>query len=175
MFFPDKARAFAETRRVLGRGGRFLFNVWDRIETNETPEAVIDALAHLFPTHPPDFLRRVPHGYHDIARIQRDLASAGFTFPHIETLAFTSHAPSARVAATAFCEGTPLRNEIEAHSGPTLKAVTNAVTAALEERFGPGRDRRPHPGPCRRGRGLSKSEKRPSFSLLPPGEGAEGG
>ena len=35
MFFPDKAAAFAETRRVLRPGGTFLFNVWDRIEDNE--------------------------------------------------------------------------------------------------------------------------------------------
>jgi SAM-dependent methyltransferase len=34
IFFPDKARAFAEARRVLRSGGLFLFNVWDRIEEN---------------------------------------------------------------------------------------------------------------------------------------------
>src|SRR6185436_2063586 len=35
MFFPDKAKAFAETRRVLRPGGTFHFNVWDRIVDNE--------------------------------------------------------------------------------------------------------------------------------------------
>ena len=34
MFFPEKSRAFAEARRVLRRGGRFLFSVWDHIEHN---------------------------------------------------------------------------------------------------------------------------------------------
>ncbi|MFM0008240.1 class I SAM-dependent methyltransferase [Paraburkholderia dipogonis] len=29
MFFPRKARAFGETRRVLHPGGTFIFNVWD--------------------------------------------------------------------------------------------------------------------------------------------------
>src|SRR3954464_15364035 len=40
MFFPDKARAFAEARRVLAPGGTFLFNVWDRIADNEFADAV---------------------------------------------------------------------------------------------------------------------------------------
>src|SRR5512132_3754478 len=35
MFFPEKAKAFSEARRVLRPGGVFIFNVWDRIEENE--------------------------------------------------------------------------------------------------------------------------------------------
>src|SRR6185369_13756030 len=35
MFFPDKAKAFSEARRVLAPGGVFMFSVWDRIEENE--------------------------------------------------------------------------------------------------------------------------------------------
>ncbi len=35
MFFPDRATAYRETKRVLRPGGRFLFSVWDRIEENE--------------------------------------------------------------------------------------------------------------------------------------------
>src|SRR5262245_1978957 len=49
MFFPDKAAAFAEARRVLRPGGVFLFNVWDRIEENEFSDVVTNALAPLFP------------------------------------------------------------------------------------------------------------------------------
>jgi ubiquinone/menaquinone biosynthesis C-methylase UbiE len=35
MFFPDRAQAFSEALRVVRPGGVFVFNVWDRIETNE--------------------------------------------------------------------------------------------------------------------------------------------
>src|SRR6185295_11005506 len=40
MFFPDKAKAFAEARRVLASGGVLLFNVWDRIEDNDFANVV---------------------------------------------------------------------------------------------------------------------------------------
>ena len=40
MFFPDKPKAFAETRRVLRPGGAFLFNAWDRIGENEFTDVV---------------------------------------------------------------------------------------------------------------------------------------
>jgi SAM-dependent methyltransferase len=53
MFFPDKAKAFSEARRVLCPGGRFIFNVWDRIEENEFADTVTRALATLFPEDPP--------------------------------------------------------------------------------------------------------------------------
>src|SRR6478752_5641590 len=49
MFFPDKAKAFSEARRVLRPGGVLLFNVWDRIEENEFADAVTTALESLFP------------------------------------------------------------------------------------------------------------------------------
>src|SRR3954469_10644876 len=49
MFFPDKAKAFAEARRVLRPGGLLMFSVWDRIEENEFADTVTAALASMFP------------------------------------------------------------------------------------------------------------------------------
>jgi SAM-dependent methyltransferase len=69
MFFPDKARAFSEARRVLRPGGRFLFNVWDRIDQNEFADIVTNSLETLFPSDPPQFLTRIPHDYHDPAAV----------------------------------------------------------------------------------------------------------
>lgn len=139
MFFPDKAAAFAESRRVLRPGGVLLFNVWDRIETNHFPHEVGKALATLYPADPPRFMERVPHGYHDPGRVATDLKAGGFDGEAIiHTVTRRSHADSPLDVATAFCQGTPLRNEIEARDPSGLPRATRHAAQALARRFGPG-------------------------------------
>jgi SAM-dependent methyltransferase len=137
MFFPDKAKAFSEARRVLVPGGVFIFNVWDRIAENEFADTVTAALATVFAEDPPRFLVRTPHGYHDRATIEHDLASGGLTKSlRISTVAARSRATSAMAAAIAYCQGTPLRSEIEARDASRLIEATEAAAAALARRFG---------------------------------------
>jgi SAM-dependent methyltransferase len=139
MFFPDKAHAFAEARRVLRPGGNFIFNVWDRLAENEFADTVTTALESIFPDDPPRFMDRTPHGYHDTVIIERDLASGGFDSPpEVIAVEARSRAASARVAAIAYCQGTPLRNEIELRDSALLGAATDAAEAALLRRFGVG-------------------------------------
>ena len=138
MFFPDRAAGYREARRVLRPGGRFVLGVWDRIADNEFAEIVTSAVAALFPADPPSFLARTPHGYHDMSIIRRDLSAAGFGDVEIETIAHRSRAPSPRDVAIGYCEGTPLRNEIEARDPTRLDEATEAATAALAARFGSG-------------------------------------
>jgi SAM-dependent methyltransferase len=139
MFFPDKPKAFAEARRVLKPGGVFLFNVWDRLADNEFADTVTTALASVFPQDPPRFMARTPHGYHERATIERDLASGGFTSAaQIATVTARSRAPSPREPAIAYCQGTPLRSEIEARDGSRLGEATDVTTKAIGERFGNG-------------------------------------
>lgn len=137
MFFPDKSKAFSEARRVLKPGGIFIFNVWDRISENEFADTVTTALEAVFPRDPPRFLARTPHGYHDVLTIAQDLANAGFTnSPQIATVEARSRAKSARVPAIAYCQGTPLRNEIEARDISRLAGATDIAAAAVAQRFG---------------------------------------
>src|SRR3954470_10749475 len=86
MFFPDRPVAYAEVARVLRPGGHFLFNCWGPLATHDVESTVMAALAQCFPDHPPSFLARVPHGYHDAALVSDDVASAGFSDIEIETV-----------------------------------------------------------------------------------------
>jgi SAM-dependent methyltransferase len=139
MFFPDKQRAFSEARRVLRPGGCFIFNVWDRIEQNEFANTVTQALESAFLDNPPRFLARVPHGYHDLSTIAQDLACGGFDrAPEFSTLPARSRANSPRVPDVAYCQGTPLRSEIEARGPSRLVEATEISTAAIASRFGSG-------------------------------------
>ncbi len=138
MFFPDKSRGYEEARRVLKPGGALLFSVWDRLSANELADVVTEALATIFPQDPPRFMARTPHGYHDIARIRDELAGAGLINVGISAVDHTSRATSARDAAIAICQGTPLRNEIEARDPSRLDEATRCAAEALARRFGDG-------------------------------------
>ena len=139
MFFPDRSTAYSEARRVLRPGGAFIFNVWDRIEENEFTDVVTTALESVFPADPPRFMVRTPHGYHDRRIIERDLANGGFSAaPKFDTIAARSRAVSPRIPAIAICQGTPLRNEIEARDASRLGEATDVAAEAIARRFGRG-------------------------------------
>ncbi|MCY1506947.1 hypothetical protein D9M68_412090 [compost metagenome] len=136
MFFPDRPAGYAEARRVLRPGGRYVLSVWDRIEENAFADEITNAVAELFPQDPPRFLARTPHGYHDVARIRADLGRAGFTDIQIQTQEKSSRAPTARLAALAYCHGTPLRNDIEARDASLLPLAIERAAQAITARHG---------------------------------------
>lgn len=138
MFFPDKPRAFAAAARVLKPGGRFLLSVWDRIEENEFADVVVGAVAALYPDNPPMFLARTPHGHHDAAALEGLLRAAGFGATKVDSLTLESRAPDALAVAIGYCQGTPMRGEIEAQGAAALATATQVATDALTARYGPG-------------------------------------
>lgn len=138
MFFPDKVAGYKEALRVLKKGGTFVFNIWDRIEENEFAQSVTATAARFFPDNPPVFLARTPHGHGDIDRVVSDLEKAGFATTDSFTLTEQSRAPTPYVPAFAYCQGTPLRNELEDREAGCLERITDAAAADIQETFGSG-------------------------------------
>jgi SAM-dependent methyltransferase len=137
MFFPDRHKALTEMHRVLNSGGVAVFNVWDRIERNDFANTVSDALATMFPDDPPLFMARTPHGYHDTEQIHADIIAAGFApTSTVESIDARSYAASCVHPAMGFCQGSPLRNEIEARRQGALEEATSVAAHLIGERFG---------------------------------------
>jgi ubiquinone/menaquinone biosynthesis C-methylase UbiE len=138
MFIPDRVLAFREARRVLEAGGRFVFTMWASLEHNPFAETIDRAAASMFPEDPPSFLARVPYGHGDRAATEAELRAAGFSQIAVEALELPSRAPSAADAAIGFCQGTPLRMEIEVRDAARLSEITEAAARAVADRFGAG-------------------------------------
>jgi hypothetical protein len=84
------------------------------------------------------FLSRTPHGYHDVLLIRHELKQAGFRDIVIETREELSRAPSPKHPAVAYCQGTPLRNEIEARDASRLDEATQRAADAIPLKHGAG-------------------------------------
>ena len=131
MFFLDRVGAYREARRVLSPTGGFLFSVWASIEENAISKAIADTVTQFLGGDAPNFVERVPFGYHDRARIEADLRAAGFTDIAVATVDGRSRFPDARDAATGLCLGSPLRAEIESRAPGRVDALVAAVAQAL--------------------------------------------
>jgi hypothetical protein len=97
--------------------------------------SAVSTLESLFPDDPPRFHARIPHGYYSHETIERDLVGGGFKTPEFTTVTKQSHTMSPRTAAMAYCQGTPLRNEIEARD-PSFLSDATVASNAIAERFG---------------------------------------
>jgi hypothetical protein len=89
------------------------------------------AVADLIPGEAGRFYERIPFRYHDRTMIERDLRAAGFDLATIETIELRSRAASARDAAIALVQGTPMRSDIEEVAPGMLEAATDAAERAL--------------------------------------------
>ncbi|MHC3469477.1 class I SAM-dependent methyltransferase [Streptomyces sp. 7R007] len=136
MFFPDRAAAYAEVRRVLTPRGRFLFSSWGPLAAHGFGAAFQAALEECMPGRAPSFLRDVPHGYTDSAVVAADLAAAGLALASAQELTLEGVAPSAASVATGLLTGTPVSAALETHAdAPALRA---AVIQGMTDRLGTG-------------------------------------
>ncbi|MEX3105388.1 class I SAM-dependent methyltransferase [Streptomyces sp. ST1015] len=137
MFFPDRPAAYAEVRRVLEPGGRFLFNSWGPLASHGFGAAFQAALEEAMPDGAPSFLRDVPHGYTDPAAVAADLTAAGLSPAGAEEVTLDGVAESAASVATGFLTGTPVSATVDARED--ARAIRDAVVRSMTRRLGAGR------------------------------------
>jgi len=139
MFFPDKAKSYAEAYRVLRPGGRYLFSVWDAHRFNPYGGLGHELVTKLFPADPPRFYE-VPFAYHRIDPIKEAVTEAGFTGLKIEVLSRDQTIPDVTAFARGFVYGNPLADQIRARGGDPDRIVT-ALIEIYRREFGanPGR------------------------------------
>ncbi|MBV9737166.1 MAG: class I SAM-dependent methyltransferase [Candidatus Eremiobacteraeota bacterium] len=134
MFFPDKAAAMREARRVLKSGGRLLYNVWDRISNCPVYFEVNAAVHDYFPKDAPAFYE-VPFSMPDIGEHRRLMDEAGFRNASIEVVGYDGARMPASEMADGIVRGSPTVAEIEQRGGDVAEVV-DYIARRLEKHFG---------------------------------------
>ena len=134
MFFPDRPGAYAQMRAVLAPGGRVLLTIWDTVEGSELTLALVGCLREVFPEDPPMFVVRTPHGYADPDQITADVEAGGLTDVRVDRVVLQGLPTTAAVFVQGFCEGTPLRFELDKRGD--LSALAAQLTDLLVARVG---------------------------------------
>ena len=137
MFFPDKAKSFAEAYRVLARGGRYVLSVWDSHRYNSFGRITHEVAGRFFPADPPQFYN-VPFSCHQIDPIKEYLIAAGFDDIGIAVIRQERELPDTAIFARAAVYGNPLIDQVRARGGVDPERIVDALKQEFRREFGDG-------------------------------------
>ena len=135
MFFPDKAAAAAQVRRVLRPGGTYVFNSWGSFGENPLAEVAERVVTESFPDNPPRFFH-TPWGYADPEAMAADARRGGFADVRVDKVDIDGKAPSAEAAAIGLTQGTPMSAQLAERDPNAIRDVTARMASAFAREFG---------------------------------------
>jgi len=135
MFFPDRAAALREARRVLKPHGRYLFSVWDSPRYNPFSRIGIEVVNRLFAFDPPKFLE-TPFSCSGIDPIKEALIEAGFSNLSISVLARVQNIDDVAAFARGLVFGSPMIEQIRTRGRVAADAVVEGIAEAMAAEFG---------------------------------------
>ena len=136
MFFPDKLKAFREAYRVLGKGGKYIFNVWGSLEDNPRAGLVRKVLDDVFKEDAPDFLQRGPYSFYKPDLIKEMLQNAGFVSVTVEAVKKEVEYAHADDAANGYLTGTPINSFFQKKDEAVRKRLFQQIREASQQEFG---------------------------------------
>jgi ubiquinone/menaquinone biosynthesis C-methylase UbiE len=130
-FFPDKATALSEMRRVLVPGGKLLLGVWRAVEHQPGGRAMADALDRHVSKRAGE-IRREPFTFGDGDIIEKLVRDAGFRNVVLEERVKVVDFPSAEAFTKRYISmRVPLNEIVSAVSDEARKALVADVAAEL--------------------------------------------
>lgn len=137
MFFPERARGFAELFRVLRPGGVAVISSWQPMDRAPLLAAPFAALAPFLPPSPP---RSMP--LTQVVDHQMELGAAGFEAIEVVSVLHAFEAPSTEALWQGYQRNNAVIVAVREHMAPEVWAqASEAVQAHLVATFGPGPQR----------------------------------
>jgi ubiquinone/menaquinone biosynthesis C-methylase UbiE len=125
MFFADKDRSYREAQRVLRRGGRYVFSVWDSLQYNHPIRIIREIIVGLLPIDQ-------AYDYSAIDPIKESLLSAGFGDIRIDIVSLQNSIPDPEDFAFGMVHARPMIAQAESR-GVDTDQIVDAVAAALRK------------------------------------------
>ncbi|MDQ3022117.1 MAG: class I SAM-dependent methyltransferase [Bacteroidota bacterium] len=135
MFVPDKVKAYKEVYRVLKPGGVFLFNTWEKLESNEVVYTAEQIVNSFFKENPVGFYK-IPFSYFDEEDIRKELEEGGFKNLSFTRVQKEGVCDTAENAAKGLVEGVPAINAINERDPKLLPVIEKELAATYTKKFG---------------------------------------
>ena len=123
MFFSDKPKAFREAYRVLNKGGKFLFSVWDEMRHNPQSLLIHNVISDFYGEEAPDFFKKGPFSFYSKEEIKRMVSGAGFQKVTLEEVRKPGYFSTVDDVIKGFVDGSPLYSFLSDKPATSLKAL----------------------------------------------------